>query len=131
MMHIKFALPKIVVTGVWLLVAQSVFSQTITGNVFYDINLNGAKEATETGVPTITVTAYNTAGTSAATATTSATGDYTLSGLTASQNYRVEFTALPSGYFNGVTGSASGTTVQFVASPATNVNLGIGASFGL
>ena len=126
MMHTNASLRQLIATSIWVLMAQTLFSQTITGTVYYDLNLNGAKDATETGVSTVTVTAYNTAGTSAATATTSAAGTYTLSGLTAAQNYRVEFTALPSGSFNGVVGSASGTTVQFVVSPATNVNLGIG-----
>ena len=104
---------------------SAVLAQTITGTVYYDLNQNAAKDAPETGVPSITVIAYNTAGASAATTTTSATGTYTLSGLTNGQNYRVEFTGLPSGYFNSVYGTGSGTTVQFVTASATGVDLGI------
>ena len=100
-------------------------AQSITGTVYLDLNASGTKENTELGVQGIIVTAYNAAGTLAANTSTASDGTYTLSGLTNSQTYRVQFSTLPSGYFCGPKGSASGTSVQFVSASATNVNLGI------
>ncbi|MBL7815791.1 MAG: DUF11 domain-containing protein [Saprospiraceae bacterium] len=124
-MSIKSVLPIILTLNLLVYARSSMLAQTITGTVYYDLNQNAAKDAPEIGVPSITVTAYNTAGVSAATATTSATGTYTLSSLTNGQNYRVEFTNLPTGYFNSIFGTGSGTTVQFVTASATGVDLGI------
>ncbi|MEZ0540210.1 SdrD B-like domain-containing protein [Fibrella arboris] len=56
-------------------------------------------------------------------ATTSATGSFTISGLSGS--VRLEFTNLPSGDFDSFRGSSSGTSVQFVTAGATNANFGI------
>lgn len=106
-------------------VGSGLSAQTITGTVYLDLDFSGVKDANESGLAGITVTAYNSAGASAATTATATNGTYTLSGLTNSASYRVEFTGIPSGYYTGPKGSSSGTTVQFVTASATNINLGV------
>jgi uncharacterized repeat protein (TIGR01451 family) len=124
-MPIKFFLSIALTLTSILLVGSKGYAQTITGVVYNDLNQNTIKDTPETGVANITVTAYNTAGTSAGTTTTSAMGTYTISGLVAAQNYRIEFTNLPAGYFNSLFGTTNGTSVQFTTGTAANINLGI------
>jgi len=116
---------------------------TISGRVFQDYNSNGAYDTTsglnsiDRGVASVTVTAYDSTGVSRGTATTDASGNYSLS-ATGTGPYRLEFTNLPAGYapsarstdsaLGGLT-SDSGSTVQFVANgTTTNVNLGLSRS---
>ncbi len=116
---------------------------TITGLVFEDFNGNGTRDTTTTipssgagttriavdrGIAGIAVAVYDSAGTLRGTATTDATGAYSL-GATGTGPYRVEFTNLPAGYrpsafASGATGN--GTTVQFVPDGnSSNINLAI------
>jgi hypothetical protein len=109
----------------------------ITGVVFRDFNGNGTREANETGVGGITVQAYDDndpVGSPTATTTTNGTGPlpvhvgtYTLAGLAAGTTYRIEFSWPVSGAGNLghlSPGPAGGTTVQFAANGASNINLG-------
>ena len=113
---------------------------SITGVVFQDFNGNGVLQTTATatnagsgtvglavdqGIPGVTVTAYDTNNNVAATSTTAANGTYTLA--TSAGNYRVEFSTIPTGFYDSVLAGAgnSGTEVQFVSDGATNVNLGL------
>ncbi len=130
-----------------------ILAGTITGRVFQDFNGNGSFDAAPTisndgfgtigvaidrGIPNVQVRAYNSAGANATTGgvvTSNATGDYSLTTNDVGAGpYRLEFTALPTGYFpsarstdsvNGGTATNSGSTVQFVSAGATNVNLAI------
>lgn len=130
-----------------------VFSGTISGKVFQDFNGDGTLETTSTlnnsgfgtvgvaidrGVAGVEVRAYNTAGTNVTTgavATTDASGNYTITTNDAGTGpYRVEFTKLPTGYspsarstdsVSGGTATNSGSTVQFVSSGTSNVNVAI------
>lgn len=98
------------------------------GIAFRDYNQNGIREPQEEGIANITVTAFNSANTVAATATTDARGWYTLSGLTNGTQYRLEYTSLPSGLYPGAasTGTDTTSTVRFVtASGSCSANLGI------
>ena len=119
-------------------------SGTITGKVFQDYNGNGNFEATggtllnptavDSGVAGITASVYDSAGVLRGTATTNASGLYSIA-ATGTGPYRVEFTTLPAGYspsarstdsVSGGTANDSGSTVQFVADGNTpNVNLAI------
>ena len=96
----------------------------IAGKVFDDLDYDGLNDAGETnGFENITVTATDSLGNNFS-ATTDANGDYTITGLTSSRTYRVEFTNIPSWaeptFFSG----DNGTMVQFVQAD-TCANLGI------
>lgn len=107
-------------------ISFSSFGQ-VTGTVFRDINGNGTKDNTttfiENGVAGVTVKAYDPSGAVVGTATTSATGSYSIASV--SGKLRIEFTTLPTGLFEGPDGTGSKTSVQFVTGPTTNVNFGI------
>jgi uncharacterized repeat protein (TIGR01451 family) len=111
--------------------APTVASGTlITGTVYRDVNSDGRITAngviTETGVQSVTVTAYDRNGNVAGATTTAASGRYTLT-TTAAGPWRVEFSDLPVGYEPSRSGLQNGTSVQFVSSTseARNVNFGI------
>lgn len=97
-------------------------SGTLTGTVYLDYNQNGAMNtsgatpnyAIDTGVSGVVVTAYDASGVSVGTATTNASGTYSLS-ATGTGPYRLEFTSIPTGYYAGATGTNNASTVRFVA----------------
>ncbi|MGA8260244.1 MAG: SdrD B-like domain-containing protein [Arenicellales bacterium] len=97
----------------------------ISGKVFRDYNADGALSSGEPGVSGITVTAYDSSNAAVATTTTDSSGNYTLTGLTDTQEYRIEFTDVPSYLKPGPVGTNSSTTVVFVTSPASDVDLGL------
>ncbi len=98
---------------------------------FKDFNSNGVLDsasdlAADHGVANITVRAFAAGqSTPSATASSSATGAYTLTGLTSAGAYRIEFSALPSDYSPSFAGS--GSSVQFANAGATNVNFALNA----
>jgi len=107
----------------------------ITGKVFSDFNSDGLLTAngvvTDTGVQSVTVTAYDKTGAVMGSATTAPDGTYTINPSGAGP-YRVEFSSLPAGYeptTHGPSASsgANGTSTQFVTTVAgaSNLNLGI------
>ncbi|QIP17043.1 DUF11 domain-containing protein [Spirosoma aureum] len=117
--------------GLIFMLSQTAQAQTITGTVFRDFNGNGTFESApasgtytygEPGVGGITVTGYPASGAPVST-TTSATGQYTLTGLAGA--VRVEFTNLGTHTYDSFRGAGSATSVQFVVAPTTNVNFGI------
>ena len=103
---------------------EPLISEEISGNVFLDNNFNGVNH-NEAGVENITVTAYDAAGDTVATAQTTADGTYTLTGLSDGTEYRIEFTNLPNGYFSSPNGTHSNSSVVFVSSPAATVDYGV------
>jgi LPXTG-site transpeptidase (sortase) family protein len=107
------------------LIITSADPDTVEGAVFTDYNDNGIRNQGDVGVPNVTVTAYNSAGVAVATTTTDANGAYTFTGLTNGTQLRIEFTNIPSDLRPGAFGVDSGTTVQFVTSPAAGVDLGL------
>lgn len=106
---------------------------TISGTVYIDYNMNGVRDTAGTapnlaidgGLSGVTVTVYAASGASKS-ATTSATGTYSINTATApalpAGPYRIEFTNLPAGYFPGATGTNNATTVKFVADGTSNNN---------
>ena len=113
-------------------VVADVEAGTITGIVFQDYNSNGNRDtsgaggtAIDRGIAGVSVYAYDDAGTRCGTATSGSNGNYSLSHTCAGPNVRVEFTGLPSGYYEAPSGTNSGGAVQVVSANATNVNLGI------
>lgn len=121
--------------------AASAATGTITGSAFRDFNANGLFDTTatpasgvavDTGLTGVTVTAYDANNTAVgSTVVSAANGSYTLTATNAiTSRLRVEFSTLPAGlnetpvYSTG--GARTGTSVQFVAIGATNVNFGAG-----
>ncbi|MFD2573476.1 SdrD B-like domain-containing protein [Spirosoma soli] len=102
----------------------------ISGIVFRDYDLNGIRSDTlpiETGVTGITIFAFVDLSKAPVTTTTDATGKYSFSSseVPAGRPVRIEFSNLPTGDQEGPYGTNSGTSVQFIKAPATDVNLGI------
>jgi len=98
--------------------------QAVTGRVYQDDNINGTFDAGENGIEGVTVTAYDSTGAVADTATTATDGTYTLTHLTDGEKYRIEFTNAPSGLKAGPQGDDSHTTVFFITAPETGVDAG-------
>ncbi|MEI2688268.1 MAG: SdrD B-like domain-containing protein [Anaerolineae bacterium] len=108
-------------------------SGVISGTVFRDYNANGTQQTwanstntfNEPGIAGVTVTAYDSSGAVAGSATSGATGTYSLS-ATGTGPYRVEFTLPLNGSLDFLSpGAAGATTVQFVPDGnSSNVNVG-------
>ncbi|GAB4028660.1 hypothetical protein GCM10028809_16820 [Spirosoma gilvum] len=99
----------------------------LSGTAFNDFNGDGVKNTGETtGIPGITVTAYDCAGT-VYTTTTDVNGQYKLTIPAANYPVRVEFTNLPAAYSAQGTpnGTDGRTTVQFITAPDCGVDLGM------
>ena len=111
------------------LVASDRAHAAITGTVFRDYNQNGQRDNSASFVEPfaqgIQVTAYDATGASVATATSAASGAYTLATPGAGR-YRVEFTIPASKSFLrfGPNGTGSSTSVQFLADGGT-ANAGV------
>lgn len=112
-----------------LFLTPSVMEAQIQGRAFRDFNANGVFDSTatfkEVGLSGITVTAYNAIGASVGSTTSNATGNYTIAAVSGA--VRVEFTGLAASDFAAAKGTGSGTSVQFVTAPITNINFGINA----
>lgn len=98
---------------------------TVSGVVFTDYNDNGVRNQGDAGVAGVLVEAFDSAGVVIATDTTDASGNYTLN-VSDGTPLRVEFSNIPADLRPGAFGVDSGTTVQFVTSPAAGVDLGLG-----
>lgn len=104
-------------------------AQNVTGKVFRDFDASGLQTTAlpaliEPGVQGVTVKAFNAVGTQIGAAVqTALNGTYSLPVATTNQ-VRVEFSNLPTGFFSGPKGALSGTSVQFVNGGNT-ANLGI------
>lgn len=114
--------------GVGLLLSAAVVQADISGKVFRDFNANGTFDTgasfNEVGAAGVTVKAFDVTGAETAVATSGADGAYTLTGLTAAADYRVEFSWAESWLKPGVAG---GTSVQFVKDGATGINVALQA----
>ena len=91
----------------------------IGDKVWFDANQDGVQDVTETGVPGITATLYNSGGTAIAATVTDKEGNYYFANLPAG-NYSVGFSNLPQGYSFA---SSAGTTS---ASGSTNSDVNVG-----
>lgn len=120
---------KLIWFSAWIVGLTTLLSSAVTyaqcnatgvgGTVFRDFNFNGVQDAAsasllaETGYAGVTVTVYGSNGTSLGTATTNATGAWTVSGLTASTRVLVKYSP-PAGWFPGAIGSNSNSELQLV-----------------
>ena len=95
----------------------------ITGTIFRDDNMNGSWDTGEVyEMGAVTVTAYWDGGN--CDVQSSSDGSYLLT-VPAATAVRLEFTALPSYLKPSIAGTDTDTTVTFVSSPASNVDLGV------
>lgn len=113
---------------------------TIIGVVYHDHNGNGRRDtaatlpnngagvigtAIDNGIAGVLVTAFDAAGVQRGSATTTATGSYTLN-VTGTGPYRIEFTNFPTGYEPGAQGTDNASTVRFVPDGnSSNIDLGL------
>ena len=110
----------------------------IIGTVFQDFNSNGIRDtsgisgttpAIDNGIGGVLVSVFAVGSALPITTNTSATGLYTVTGLTSGAAYRIEFSNLPANFvpaFHGSgVGSSSGTSVQFVTAGSSKVDFGI------
>ncbi len=114
--------------GGFLPLLLPVFAQAqVSGTVFRDFNANGVKDNTATFnepfVAGVTVTAYNSAGASAGTTTTNASGAYSFTGLTLP--LRIEFTGYQTGDYTAPAGSANASSVQFYTAASSTANFAV------
>lgn len=102
----------------------------VGGTVFRDFNFNGVQDAAstnimaESGYAGVAVTVYGANGASLGTATTNASGAWTVSGLTADTRVLVKYTP-PSGWFSGAIGSNSNSEVQLVTVGSCALKTGV------
>ncbi|WP_370723343.1 SdrD B-like domain-containing protein [Fibrella aquatica] len=101
----------------------------VQGSVFSDFNNNGVLNTTdELGFAGVKVYAYNCDGVKVDEATTDATGQYSMTTVTAADGpLRIEFDAstFPSWAKPTFRGTDGGTDIQFVQAPACGVDLGM------
>lgn len=98
------------------------------GIVWIDTNIDGVQDVGETsGLEGVTVTLYDCTGAVVATATTDVNGEYNFGTLAFPNNYRIEFSNFPTGYYETFYGTNNGTNVQFISAANCQVNLGANA----
>ena len=97
----------------------------ISGTVFNDFNANGTRDNSDIGAASITVKAFNAANTQVATTTSNSLGAYKLTGLTAAQPYRLEFTWADTYIQSGALGTNSTSSIQFVNAGVADANFGV------
>jgi hypothetical protein len=119
---------------------DTILAATLTGRVFQDFNGSGTYDTAtglnsiDTGIANVIVSAYDGAGVLRGTATSAASGTYSLN-ATGTGPYRLEFTNIPAGFSPsarstdsvlGGSATNAGSTVQFVNDVNTmNVNLAL------
>ena len=106
--------------ALWLALMPAMASAAISGTVFRDFNQNGTLNTGDAGIQGIVVRAYNAGGTLVATATTGATGTYSLA--TTAGAYRLEFERYS---FLESAGGTNSTVIRFANDGATGVNVAL------
>lgn len=99
-------------------------SNSISGTVFEDESNDGQLNASDNGLANILVTAYDSDGNAAGSDVSDTDGNYTISNLTDENAYRIEFQS-SSSYYSGFQGEDNQSSVQFVNSPACEVDYGL------
>ncbi len=116
---------------VFCLFAQLFASAQVSGTVFFDHNANGIRESgtiTDHFVAGVTVKAYGSTGAQLGiTKTTNASGSYnfTVAEIAAGTAVRIEFSGFGLGKSTGFNGTDNNSNIQFVNSPAVNVNFAL------
>ena len=109
-----------------LLATGNATAQTVDGAVFRDYNANGTNDANEPGVAGITIDVFDATGANAGSTTTAADGTYSAAlSVGAGTPVRVEVSGIPSYLEPGPFGTNSGTTVLFVNSGDSGVDVAL------
>jgi hypothetical protein len=128
----QFATQKMMWSLLFVMLSMTIAQAQVTGAVFRDFNGNGTKDTNEPLVSGVVAKAFNAAGAQCASTTSAGTTapNYTLTGY--SGPVRVEFEIPAAGNcvnsgidFSSASGTTYGSSVQFVASTATNVNFAV------
>lgn len=107
------------------LTAQCItLDNTISGTVFYDVDMNGINESSDSGMGNVLVNVYDNQNNLVGSAISSSQGEYMVTGLDNGADYKLSFT-YGTGYHESVTGSDNGTAIQIVTAPSCNVSLGL------
>ncbi|MBP8001581.1 MAG: hypothetical protein KA314_17540 [Chloroflexi bacterium] len=96
----------------------------ITGTIFRDYNADGTRDSGEDGIANITINAYNAAGAIVDSCESLANGTYGLN-VPAATPVRLEVATLPAYLQPGAAGADSETTVTFVTSPASGIDISL------
>jgi hypothetical protein len=131
---LRLRIVKVIIPCFSLLFTASLFNhslaQTVSGKVFRDFNADGLQSAInpiEPGVPGVSVKVFQANGTQfGTTLTTALDGSYSIT-VNNNNDYRVEFSNLPTAFFSGPKGTGStgsNTSTQFVKG-GTLANFGI------
>ncbi len=105
--------------------AQCIISNSkIKGEIFYDADLNGIKDATDKAIGNIQVNAYNQSNNLIASAISDLSGKYELSGLVDGQSYRIDIIK-PLQYEFTVIGSHNKGDLRIATSPSCEVYFGL------
>ena len=100
-------------------------TDSVSGKVFVDKNVNGVVDAGEVGLAGVTVRLFDADGTMVSSTSTGNGGTWTASiGSAVSSAVRVEFDT-PSPSQSSFVGANNGSSIQFVTAPATNVDYAV------
>lgn len=106
--------------------AQSCASNQLGGLVFRDYDADGAHDSIEPGISGVTVTVFDSAGSTIASGASGTDGTYVLSGVPDGEEYRVEFSDFPTYLKPGAVGTDSATSVIFLTNSSTcSVNMAL------
>ena len=99
-------------------------SNSIEGTIFEDIQNDGDFKSGDVGLANVKVTAYDTDGVSKGFSVSDINGEYSIENLTDGNSYRLVFESSGS-FYPGIMGKDNRSSVQFVASPACEINYGL------
>jgi hypothetical protein len=100
----------------------------IGGKVFKDIDMDGQNDANiDQAVPNVTITVFDLSGNQVGTATSETDGTYLVSSasLSASEKYRVEFSAWSDDYLPSFSGVNNASDIQFVTGSSCGVDFAL------
>lgn len=101
-----------------------VYSGSIQGTIFQDLDFNGLKSGNDNGLSNVLIKAFSANGDLADQAMSDYFGNYTLEQLTDNKKYRLEF-SYTSDFKVSQSGLGNNTDIQFATSPSCNNNFGL------
>ncbi|MDF1694868.1 MAG: HYR domain-containing protein [Saprospiraceae bacterium] len=99
-------------------------NNSISGTVFEDIINDGIFKDADIGISNVKITAYDNQGNIAGSSVSDVNGEYQIANLPNGGSYRLMFESTSS-FYSGVIGEDNRSSVQFVESPACEINYGL------